>query len=40
MQIVGGGAEVAPLSDVGGIALQMLTLSWTLALAHRSFPPR
>lgn len=34
------GAEVAPLSDVGGIALQMLTLSWTLALAHRSFPPR
>ena len=34
------GAEVAPLSDVGGIALQMLTLSWTLALAHRTLPPR
>jgi len=34
------GAELAPLSDVAGIALQMLTLSWTLALAQRSFPSR
>jgi len=25
---------------VAGIALQMLTLSWTLALAQRSFPSR
>ena len=34
------GAELAPLSDVAGIVLQMLTLSWTLALAQRSFPSR
>jgi hypothetical protein len=36
----GQGPELAPLSDVAGIVLQMVSLSWTLALAQRSFPSR
>jgi hypothetical protein len=36
----GQGDDVAILSDIGVIAVQMLVLSWTLALARRSFPPR
>ena len=36
----GQGQELALLSYLGAIALQMLTLSWTLAVAQRSLPPR
>jgi hypothetical protein len=34
------GGDVALLSQLGVIVLQMLLLSWTLALAQRSFPAR
>jgi hypothetical protein len=36
----GQGDDVAILSDIGVIATQMLALSWTLAVAQRSFPLR
>jgi hypothetical protein len=38
--ISGQGDQMALLSLVGVIALQLLSLSWTLALAQRSFPSR
>jgi len=34
------GSELAVLSLLGGMATQLLSLSWTLALAQRSFPAR
>lgn len=34
------GEDLAIVSDVGEIAVQMLALAWTLAVAQRSFPSR
>ena len=36
----GQGDDMVLVSDIGVVALQMLELSWTLALAQRSFPSR